>query len=105
MFLRSDQIPSYVRIKTLLVYLRSLKFPQANLSSRSTWCFHGNVRSFVSDATWFSLCFFVGFVCEHVVPLCCVTSPGSCVRARELFVADSAVLRLYKVLDGLSSRW
>ncbi len=34
MLLHSDQITSSVRIKTLLVYLRSLKFPQANLLSR-----------------------------------------------------------------------
>ncbi len=30
---------------------------------------HGNVRSFVSDATWYGSCFFGGFVWEHVVPL------------------------------------
>ncbi len=66
--------------------------------SRMPTCCSGNLRRLAS-------LFLRGFVCEHVVPFCCVMSPGSCVRAQRLFVAGSVVLRLYKALDGLSSRW
>ncbi len=41
--------------------------------------------------------------CEHVVSFVLRDVTGSYVGVRRLFVAGSAVLRLYKVLDGLSS--
>ncbi len=87
-------ITSSVRIKTLLVYLRSLKFLQANLLSRSTWC--SRVSKEVSDPLFRMPCvllvllngssaLFTSLLCDvtgelslAIGGLCSVLERGSC---------------------------
>ncbi len=91
-------ITGSVRIKTLPEYLRSLKgfrrrifrlVPRGGFTEMSD-PLSRMPRGLVCVSSWF--CF------EHVVPLCCVTSPGSCVRARSCLLL---VLRCY----GFTKSW